>query len=218
MIRTIWKVVLPPLLIWGCGDGSLNLSVHYGDIRGLSEKDRVVAAEVPIGEVRGITKKAESGYTVNVKIRKEFRHLATENATFTIVRDPAEKGRDAMNMERRGDPGPPLRDGASVEGGTAVAGGNGEAWEEFRRRMRDFKNELDEFSREFGKIPEREEFQRLKKEIERIGKELKRSGREAREKIEKEILPELERRFEELKEKFLKGKKGRELEPVQVRV
>lgn len=218
MIRTLWKATVLSFIVWGCGDGGPTLNVRYEDVGGLSEKDRVLAANVPVGEVTGIVKKGENDYTVHVKIRKDYARWAMEDVAFTIVPDPEKKGRRALNMERQGKQGPLGRDGASPEGAAAVAEGNGRAWEEFEKGVREFKKELDAFSKEIGKIPESEEFQRLKKEIERIGNELKRSGKAAREKMEKEILPELERRFEELKEKILRQKKQRTPEPVQIRV
>ena len=200
----------------GCGESGLTLNIHYHDIRGLSVRDRVFYEDIPIGEVDEISRVNAGEYAVRIKIQKDFRHLLTEHARFYIIADPGKDDKKAVKLLRRRKGGALLAEGADIEGSVGLADRYQRAMDEFYSGLDELKDELESLSDQMSRIPEREEYQRLKRQLEEWAEKIRRSGGEAREAFEKQVLPRLQKELEELRERLRREKKEDREESLQV--
>ena len=88
--------------------------------------------------------------------------------------------------------------------------------DDFDKYLDEMIRQFEKFSEDLKRIPESDEFKRLKKEMERLQEELKKGGESAKEKIEKEIIPQLKKEMEKLKDRFLKPPKRETEEPIEI--
>ena len=100
--------------------------------------------------------------------------------------------------------------------GCQESGLNVETRYDFENTLEDLQKKFQDFTDDMRKIPESEEFKKLKKELERLIEEMKKSGKAAGEKIQKEVLPRLEKEIEKLREELRKFMEKEEEKPLRV--
>lgn len=104
----------------------------------------------------------------------------------------------------------PLLDNASTGGVFAVvsrrsgdlqpAPPSDEPGDALEERFQALKDDFKDLAEELKKIPESEGFKKFQREMDRFGEDLKRSGDAIREKMKKDVLPQLERKMERFRE------------------
>ncbi len=198
------------LSIAACQDKGLNLHITFDRIQGLKGDDRVIFEQSQIGRVIGV-KYVENGYfMVHVEINREFAMAVTEHSRFFIEIDPADKTKKAIEMIQATKGGAPLKDGATVSGSGKHSALFNQKWDSFETGIEDLKKKFQEFSDQLRDIPEGDAYKELEKGIGRLSEEIKRAGEMAREKIEKEMLPQLKEELEKLRERLIKPKEKEE--------
>ena len=75
-----------------------------------------------------------------------------------------------------------------------------DTWEDIGKKMDAFKKKLKQFSEELKKVPESDEYRELQEELAHLSKEAGRLGTRAREKLEKDVLPQIKDEVERLRE------------------
>jgi paraquat-inducible protein B len=217
----IKKILIPFLLVFvffGCEEGLLGLKIHFDQIYGLKEGDRVIFEKNHVGQVTGMLYSQEGDYVVDVVIKEEFKNAATENSNFFIASDPQNEGEKAIEIVQNPKGGALLADGSNVIGSESPSEDFDQVWDEFAKGLEGLKKQLEQFSDELRKIPESEEFKNLKKELDRLSEEMKKKGQKAREKIEKDVLPRLEREMEKLRERLRELGRDEEEEPLKTKL
>lgn len=90
-----------------------------------------------------------------------------------------------------------------------------EVWDDIGKRLDELKKQLHQFSDELKKIPESDEYRELQDELDRLSKEAGSLGNTAREKLEKDILPQIKEEIERLRERLQEINPHEDPEPVK---
>ena len=88
-----------------------------------------------------------------------------------------------------------------------------EVWDDIGKRLDELKKQLRQFSDELKKIPESDEYRELQEELNRLSEEAGSLGNTAREKLEKDILPQIKKEIERLKERLQELNPHEDAEP-----
>jgi hypothetical protein len=202
----------------GCEDGPLGLRIQFDQIYGLENGDRVIFEANHVGQVTDVAYSQEGHYVVDVVISEDFKNAASENSKFLIALDPQNEGKKAVQIVQEPRGGAVLAEGSIVKGSEPRLEDFDQARDEFARGLEGLKKQFEQFSDELRKIPESEEFKRLKAELDRLSEDMKKKGQQARETLEKDVLPRLQREMEKLRERLRELGRKEEQEPVETKV
>lgn len=212
MVRKLMAILGLFLVIVGCQEKGLNLQITFDRVLGLKADDRVIFDENPIGRVTGLRYTEGGSYIVEVEIKTEFAEAVTEHARFFIVADPTDKTKKAIEMIQVRKGGTPLKNRTIVAGSKKHSALLDRSWNTFENGLEDLKEQFEEFSEEFQRIPESKAYKELEKELQILLEKIKQAGKSARGKIEKEVLPRLKEEIEKLNQRLLKQKEKEESE------
>jgi len=203
------------LLFLGCQERGLSLKIRFLEINGLKVADHVIFEGNRIGEVTAISYNKEGSYMVNVLIAEPFANAANSRSRFMIGKDPGDMTRRAVEVVNLVKGGEPLEDGSMVEGTSKTTVLLNDVWGNFKDRLDKFGDTLEEMTRPLRDLPESEEVKKLEKQMKDLMEDLKRKGGEVREKFDREILPELQKKIEELRDRLRKFGREKELDPLE---
>lgn len=206
------------LVFGGCEEGGLNLKIKYDHIQGLEEGDTVIFEKNDIGKVTQVFYTKEGDYLVNIAIRQAFANAATENASFFIADDPKRNGKKAIEIIQTRKGGPPLRNGATVEGASKASAVFSQVEQNLAKGIEDIGKAFDRLFKDLQGIPESAEYRKLEQELARLADELKRSGESARERIKQEWLPTLKQEMEALRQRLQKLGREQEMEDLETQL
>jgi predicted transcriptional regulator len=108
----------------------------------------------------------------------------------------------------------PLQKGVTVEGSSRTAVVLDQFFGSMKDTLKDLQGTLDEMTEPLRRIPDSDEMKMLRKQLNDLMEDLKQKGADARGKFEKEILPELEKRMDELRERLKKFGREKEMDPL----
>ena len=91
-----------------------------------------------------------------------------------------------------------------------------QAGEDFFEGIEKLKNRLEQFLDIMGDIPDSEEFKALEKELERLAEEINRSGHSVKEQIQNDVLPQLEKTLEKLRDRLRRLDREEEMKPRKI--
>lgn len=194
------------LLLAGCLESALHLSVRLQRVDGLAAGDAVVFRGQPVGEVDQVEYSPAGVFLAHIHIAAEYREAATTATRFYLADDPAQPGKRRIEVEHPGG-GQALAENAVVDGGNrsglgglfpfdAILQGMGEG-------LRQFRGQVEQLQRGLEKLPQSEDAKKLEEEWQRLMEQLDQAGKNA----EKDWEPRLRQRLEELDRRF------RQLEP-----
>ena len=213
MYKKIFILAILPLLFMGCKENALQIKVKYDQIYDLKKGGRVLFEQNHIGQVTEVFYSKEGHYLASLAIKKSFANAATEHSRFIIITDPQNNKDKAIEITQVKKGGVPLQDGAVVDGSTKSSEFFNSMQDELDKGIKNLKEQFDKFSEEIKRIPESEEFKKLKKELDDLLEELKQSGKSVKEKIEKQLLPQIEKEVEKLRERLKEFEKDKESDP-----
>jgi hypothetical protein len=202
------------LFVVGCSEEGLTFKIRFPEISGLRAEDPVVYEQNRIGKVIEIVYSKEGDYLVKVVIAKEFTHATTGNSRFLISKDPQDETRKAVEVVDSVKGGEPLQKGVTVEGSSRTAVVLDQFFGSMKDTLKDLQGTLDEMTEPLRRIPDSDEMKMLRKQLNDLMEDLKQKGADARGKFEKEILPELEKRMDELRERLKKFGREKEMDPL----
>lgn len=217
MIRKICLMLLAICLIaeFGCRIGAVNLKIRYDRIEGLKQGDRVIFEQNQIGTVTGVVYTATGRYEVDAAIKAEFADAATEYSEFFIVSDPQAGDRKAIEIIQTKKGGTPLKDGAVIEGSTRTSAVFNLFRNKLNKGLEDITQQFNQFMKDLSGISESEAIRKLEDELNRLGDEINKSGKSVQEKIQKEILPEIQKEIDKLREQLQKFGREEEVRPLE---
>ncbi|MFM8331302.1 MAG: hypothetical protein ACKN9T_06405 [Candidatus Methylumidiphilus sp.] len=208
------------LTLSGCGQ-DLHFKIRYGDIGGLAVGDPVLLDDRPIGKVAAVEPAQPSGHLVEVAIPRAAAAAATHEASFILTPDPDQAGRRRIEMVLANPGGKRIADGEVVEGSYPSLLGNfpfGELLRGFGDALRDLRGQVEQFRRDFERLPNSPESRQLQEEWRRLADEIAKAQGAAGDSLQKDILPKLEQEMEGLRRRIEEEarkaapKKGRPLE------
>lgn len=214
MFKKILVSVMLSLLFLGC-ERDLDINIRYDQIEGLKKGDRVIFEKNDIGIVKEVTYRAEGDYIVEVTIRKDFINSATEHSRFFIVADPQNQGNKAVEMGHAQKGGTPLQDGTMVEGSSKSSVFLDQIRNTLDKGIEGVKKQVDKFLEGLSSVPDSEDLKELEKEMNQLAEEMRRSGESVRERLQKEVLPQLSQELEALRKRLRDLGREKELKPLE---
>jgi len=208
-------LILAALLLFACEEAGLNLKVRFDQILGLQANNRVIFNSNHIGQVTRVYYAKEGYYWVNLGIKDDFAHAATENARFYIIEDPQTTTQKAVEMIQIREGGELLADGATVEGSTRSAAIFQKWLEDFDQQTGKLGAQFQQFVKDLRKMSQSEEVKQLQKDLEQLGQEMEKAGKAARDKIQNEIVPLLKKELDHLKKRLEQFGREKEVEPLE---
>jgi hypothetical protein len=189
----------------------LQFNIHFKDIEGLQEGARVYFKDYPVGSVKSIRVRADGDFLVLVVIRDAQRAAASKTYVFILDDDPEQPGKKAIMIKKEKNVAPvPIREGETVRGYSSLDYYLQKNQEMIRRSSEKLRETFQRFFEELRGLPQSDDYQELKRSMKEALEELLREGEEYKQKIENEILPDLQRRIEELRRDFPWGTQEKE--------
>jgi hypothetical protein len=197
------------LLLSGCRDDTLHLTLQVDALHGLQPGNAVLLENREVGKVTAVEAADDGGFLARLAIRPEFREKITRDAQFFVAGDPSEPGASQVEIVSGTPGGPPLSDGAKVRGvlKSQPLFPFGQIFRDLNQGLDILRDQVERFQSEIRRAPDSEEAQKLKDQWARLLEEIRKAQSSAEESMKKEVIPKLERELEELRKKF------RELEP-----
>jgi hypothetical protein len=172
--------------------------VLYDRPGSLKPGDRVTWENQTIGSVREFQANPAGKTVVPLEVKPDFRQALTDQSRFLIQSDPDRPGSQMVKMVLLSSGGNPLPDGSVVEGSTSFSllverGSRG-----IQGIPQALQDALDRWSKEVGRLSDREWQKELESQLDSWTRELKKSGEDTRRYFEEEILPKLEQAVQDL--------------------
>lgn len=212
----IFFILILPFVLPACNENSFNLKIRFDQVHGLKSGDRLLFGQNHIGTVDRVVYSDQGRFLVDVSIFKDFDDMATEHARFFIISDPQDKKNKAVELIHIREGGVLLQNNATVEGFTETAVLLQQVAEAIENGRKTFETQIEQFTKDMKDIPESEEFKNLESEFKRLAEEMKRSGQAARDKINKEVLPQLREELENLRKRLRELGREEEMKPLEV--
>lgn len=188
----------------GCG-GDLHFQIHFDQADGLKIGDALVLDGQTVGEVIALNKATQGGHVAEVALNREFAHAATENTRFFLAEDREHPEIHRIEMEQSRPDGKPITEDALVEGYSSRLQGLfplGELFREFGNALRDLRGQVEQFRRNFEKVPDSDEARQLQEEWRRLMEEIQKAQSTAEGNLNQELLPKLREQLETLRKKL----------------
>jgi hypothetical protein len=216
MFRPLSLLLFALLTLAGCGQ-DLHFKINYTDTGNLAEGDPLVLDNRPIGKVVAVEPAKDGGRLVEVAIPRESTGPATSEASFILSDDPDRPQRRRIELQLAGPGGKPIADGAVVAGSYPNPLGGfpfGELLRGFGDALRGLSGQVEQFRREFEKLPNSPEAKQLQQEWRRLTDEITKAQGETSELVKKDILPKLEQEMDGLRKRLdEEAKKARTNQP-----
>jgi len=191
------------------------LTLQFSEIRGLVQGNPVVFKEDPIGAVTKVTYTKTGGFDVQVAISESDRALITEYSRFFVTENPENPSEKAIRMVLIRDGGTPLEDGSAVKGSDRTSVIISRVTENLESVLGEIEEEVDRLLNRLDRLSRSDEYRELKRQLERLSRRIREAEKSGREKLEKEIIPELKREMKELQKRlemlFSEQKEGRRI-------
>ena len=215
MIVYILFAVMAPFSTAGCSQRHMRIDARFERLDGLRENDKVFFDDKEVGSVEDIDPGEGSGFIVHMKIDKQLNNLPPRFECLDLADDPQRTGRKKIVIKPVDQGGMPLEDGILVKGGC----GYGKWAGSLQKQIEDGMKVLSEMARRAADslehIANSEEYKRLQQDLKELADEIAKAGQLAHDKVVKEILPELEKRLEALKEKLKKYGEQKKIEKLE---
>lgn len=184
-----------------CLTGSLDFNIQYNTISGLKKGDRVVHDANSIGQVEKVIYTDNGDYRVAVSIEKDHAHLATETSLFFISADPEKDGQSVIEVFHNKD-GNPIQSGQTIAGATPTEAALQILHDKFEKQINEFAEGLKQVWDKVLTGPDEQQLEALEKQIDQILQELETLSTAAKKKLETDILPEIHKQLEKMRELF----------------
>ena len=215
------KTIVWVLFLWAlsaCMSRDIRVNVTFDHLAGLAKSDRVVFEGNTIGAVQDVSYNQDGGYTVQVRIEKNFENAVTQYSHFRIVEDPKLSNHMAVMVVLDQSGGTPLKSGATIAGDPEEDDFFTQLQQDLATGFAFFKKQIDKIDRDVRQYPQSEEYRQLKKSLEDLAAEIESKEKQTREKIKKEWLPKIQHELDELREKLKQFGKEEDLEPLEKEV
>ena len=203
-MRWMGAAAIGLLILSGCGDRGLHLSIHYRDAHGLKPGAPVVKEATAIGAVEAIEADPAGGYLVSIRIDDKFATAATAASRFYLAEQPRDPGQMRIEVEQPEPGGALLADGSTVEGSERSPGlpTIDELFRQFGEGVKTLRGQLEQFREDLRKAPDSPEAKRLQEEWQRLTEEMKKSQTQAEESFKRDVLPRLQQELDRLKDRL----------------
>lgn len=203
MQRRLWVVLgVMAFALAGCLNGGVKLEVQYDDLAGIQEGDRVLRENEAVGVVTKIetSENADGPGSVFVSINKKRADTVTANTRFYIDEDPEKEARQAIVIKQFRPGGEILASGSVVQGSDRSLSAFHELADGLGAGMGSLKDFFEEIKGDLEKGSESDAAKKFKGELTKLVQKMEKSGEKWKQQFQEELLPELQKQFETLRE------------------
>lgn len=206
MIKKVVNLCWVFMLLLSCSSSALSFKIQYERINGLKPEQNVIYESNPVGRITRIELAKEGHYLVSVMINPDSIKTVTVDSEFFIVQDPQAPAQQAIEIVSTSS-----EDSKALEEGVVVKGMETNSSTDLlmkglTKRLTEglggLKEQLDLFSGQIEKLPESKEFKQFERELKRFGEEMGKAGKQIQERMNKEIIPELQNQLDKLEGQF----------------
>lgn len=211
-------LIITAICLLGCNQGGLKMKVRFDDTGGLKNGDHVYHQDEVVGVVTDVSETDEAKYLAAVTLKRETAAKTTRQNRFFVDQDPKEDNRSAIVMVVGESGGKLLEDGDIINGANDAFVLFHRLQKDAQKGFRDMLSQFDQFSRSLKKLPESDEFRQLEKDLKALVDKIAASGETAEKAIQNEIVPELEKLFETLKDRLKALGREDEVAPLEIEI
>jgi paraquat-inducible protein B len=199
----------------GCINTDLRIQIRFDRLEGLEKGCPVYFNDKVIGKVEAISLDNERRHIADVIIKSEFAPSVTEHSKFVISHDPGTPGKKAIEVFQSKDGGVPLKKNALVIGSSRMSALTDRMQNDIKSGMEIIKEKIERFSKEMRSLPEKNAVKNFEKELQHLYDVMKGSSETVREKVKKELLPQLKKELEDLKKRLKELGREEESKPLE---
>lgn len=238
VIRLLAVLVL--LGLSGCFFNDLGFQVRFNKNPGLAAGDPVIFDGNTVGTVKKITYTENGDYLMDVSVQSEFKNAATVDSVFYIAAAPDNPEKRVLMIEQEKPGGTVLKERALVTGADQrgfldrflsdlttglqtslerlkkeIEKNSGQMESGIENTINSISNQLGKFNQEVKQLPEREEVKQLGKSLNQLRSDMMETEASIRNKIQTEIIPEIEKELESLKKRMAPSGREKEVAPLE---
>ncbi len=233
-------ILLVLLMTGGCFKNDLEFQVRFEQNPGLAAKDSVIFQGNAIGVVEKVTYTKKGDYLIDVSVNSEFKNAATVDSKFYIAKDSKNPQKSNLVIEQTKPGGAVLDKGIVIQGSeqrsfldkfisdfttdlkTAIQHikqeidkNSDQVHTGIANTIKSISNYFEKFKSDISKIPEREDVKNLGRKLEQLHKEMVETEVSVRTKIQTEIIPQIEKELESLKNQLAPSGREEEVAPLE---
>lgn len=219
---------------------NLDFQLRFEKNPGLKADDPVIFEGNQIGTVGKVTYTEKGDYLMQVRVDSEFKNAATVDSRFYIEKTPDHTDKFFLMIEQEKPGGKIIEEGALVQGSlrksflnrfisdltTDLQSRLGDLRKEFEKNSTKMQSGIEntinslsaqfqELKKEVGKAPEREEVRQLRNSLNQLYADMLANEKSIRTKLQQEIIPQIEKELEELKERLQSSGREEEIAPLE---
>ncbi|MEN8265082.1 MAG: hypothetical protein ABFR82_16675 [Nitrospirota bacterium] len=218
MIRSLFLTTITVMVIIGCSETTHDFKIRFSDIQGLRKGNQVFFEETVIGNVKEIEYTDSGNYLVSVSVRKQFASTTTDASKFYIDAEherSEQKGIRVVQLEKGGNK---IEEDTIVEGHTKYAVIYDQFAYQFSKNIYILESGINEFFKELKGFSKNEQIKEIERQLNEIIADLGNMSIEIKNKLEKEILPLLRKKIEELRKSLEKTGEEEELKNIDQKI
>lgn len=218
MRKAMWAVlVLISFTLAGCFNSGIKLELQYDDLAGIQKGDWVLKENEVVGVVTKVDPgtKADGSGTVFVSVNQKKADSLTKNTRFYIDPDPEKEARQSIVLEQFRPGGDVLASGAVVQGSDRTFSAFHELADELGTGFGALKELFEGFKDELEKGSESDMVKKFEEELNILAQKMEESSEKWRQQFEQELLPELEKQLDALRESLEKLGKSDEVQKLK---
>lgn len=217
MVKKLIFSAIAALILIGC-NATHNFHVQFNDIHGLKKGDQIFFNETPVGTVVDVEYTDQGDYLVGVAVDKEFAELPKDSSTFYIDSAPDTASQKAVRIIQIQDGGNQIERNAVVQGQSKYAAVYGRIASKLQNNVRLLESEINEFFEGLKNISIDEQIEQIERQLDRILADMADASAEMKYRLEKEILPRIREKIEELRRRLEQLGKEEKLEYVDQKI
>ena len=236
-------IILAALMVVSCcQSGELNFRIRFEEIGGLKSGDEIIFDGSTVGKVGKVLYTQDGDYIVDASVKHEFVYSVTRDSEFYITNDPRLEETKVVEIVQKKTGGVVLSNGEIVNGSVkptilehifdSIQEEAHRTQDQLEVQIENFKkslqrnskslgNTLDELAEQFSnlsekleKVPDSQEMKKLEEKLGLLADELEQSQKTIREKIQKDFIPEIQKRINKLRESLERYNRENEIDPL----
>ena len=210
IVRSLFLILTTVMVPIGCSETNHDIRIRFNDIQGLRKGDQVYFDKSVIGNVNEIEYTDSGNYLVSVSVKKQFSSAITDTSKFYIDTEHQKKQQKVVRVVQLEKGGNKIEEDTIIQGHTKYSVIYDQFAHQFNKNINILESGINEFLRELKGFSENEQIEEIERQLNEIIADLGSMSIEMKNKLEKEILPLLKKKIEELRKSL--GETGEEEE------
>ena len=211
----IFLVLALVIILSACGKNNLIFQVEFDAVDGLKDGDLLVHGENVIGNVEDVQYSDKGNFLVDVNLQKQFRPLATHSALFYISDSHDSESKVLELVKSSSEDNLFILEDQIIKGSTKASGMTQKLQNQFEDALQLLSNSLESSWVDWKEQTLDQQIAHLEEELDRILVELEGFTTSARKEFEENVIPQINKQINALKEELEKLGKESELDDIE---